>query len=75
MWLEKYGRKPVNPVAAFTTVVGVLLGFVSFDSGGVVLPMLSGVLFLGGMVFLDGFRLREVKREEDDDLPGPQALF
>ena len=75
MWLEKHGRKPVNPVAALMTAVGVLLGFVSFYYGGLFLRILSATLFLAGMVFLDGFRSREIKREEDDDLRGPPALF
>jgi hypothetical protein len=65
MWLKKYGRKRVNPLAAFMTVGGVLLSFVCFDSGSIVLSTLSGVLFLGGIVFLDGFRLREIKRKAE----------
>jgi hypothetical protein len=48
---------------------------VSFYYGGLFLRILSATLFLAGMVFLDGFRSREIKREEDDDLRGPPALF
>ena len=57
------------------TAVGILLGFVSFYFGGISLRILSGTLFLAGTVFLDGFRIREIERRDDNDLPGPHALF
>jgi hypothetical protein len=75
MWLEKHGRKPVNPVAALMTVVGVLLGFVADYFGGIFLGIVSGTLFLAGMLFLHGFRRREIESSDDGDLPGPHALF
>jgi len=75
LWLKKNGRKRVNPVAAVMTAVGALLGFVSICFGGMLLRLVAGTLFLAGVAFLDGFRLRDSRPEEDDDLPGPHVLY
>ena len=75
MWLERNGRKSVHPFAAVMTIVGIALGFVSIEFGGLVLRILSCVLFLAGVVFLHGFRLREIRKDGVDDPPGPGALF
>ena len=74
-YFEKYGRKSVNPIAAFMTATGVLLGSVAIDFGGMWLRLVAGALFLAGVTFLDGFRFRDCSREEDDDRPGPHVLY
>ncbi len=75
MWLERYGRRPVNRFAALITVVGLLLGCVSVCFGTILLRILAVMLFFGGVRFLNGFRRRPIHRDDDEDLPGPQSLF
>jgi hypothetical protein len=75
MFLERQGRRPVSNVAALMVILGSLIGCVGYLNQSTWIRITALLMWLGGMLSLNGFRRRRKEEDSDHNSPGPGCLY